>query len=110
MLANSFSYLPVKTKGGAWKLVSDVAVMQYLRSFGDEGRNNRLGQELGELVNSGAIVLLECRCVTPETAIDQVCEVLTNREARPIGYPILITQSSGDDQRLLGILTAFDLL
>ncbi|NVJ09930.1 hypothetical protein HUW63_32490 [Myxococcus sp. AM001] len=98
MLANSFSYLPIKDAGGGWKLLSDYSVVQFIRS-GD--RRTRLDMSVGEALKQGLPLDL-----TTTVDVDQeVPDVL----AKPFnGRPFLVLEDGGS--RLAGILTAFDLL
>lgn len=105
MLANSFSYLPVRLGEGAdepWWVVSDVAVAEYLlTSNGTADRTMRLRTTLEAAVTEGSLRLDTPRCVTPEHRIaDLVSELAAT--------PILVVDDGGSG--LVGIVTAFDLL
>ena len=102
MLANSFSYLPVKLGDGSrWGLVSDIAIATYLRN-GD--RKERLAQTLAEAMN--------CKLAVPEAhairADIDVNTVLEKMAGEPSGHVLLVTDQS--NQHLFGIVTPFDLL
>ncbi|HYH96502.1 hypothetical protein [Hyalangium sp.] len=98
MLANSFSYLPIKDAEGNWKLLSDYSVVQFIR-IGD--RRTRLDMSVGEALKQGLTL-------DPTVTVDvdqEVPDVLV----KPFnGRPFLVLEAEG--ARLAGILTAFDLL
>jgi CBS domain-containing protein len=116
MLANNFTYLPIWDERGAeprWRLVSDHAVAKYLRSApsknGKDGRKERLAKTVkgalssGEsTLTSGRLTLTDTRYCASDTIIEEVLEVLD-------GPPVLIVDRY-NDERLVGILTPFDLL
>ena len=105
MLAHSYSYLPVLTRWQereGWWIVADYSVAHHLRLATSKGdRNRRLSQSLQEAVDSGALSLLEPSILPPDTPIG---EALSARREIPA---LILEPTSG---RLLGILTAFDLL
>lgn len=105
MLANSFSYLPVEVEESKWKLVSDLEVSKYLRKEVDgDKRRDKLAKTLDEASKSG-LTLLDAVAVkdadTVATALDKL-----NDKCRP---PVLLVTDVAE-KRLLGIVTAFDLL
>ncbi len=97
MLANSFTYLPV-WGSDHWLLISDYCLAQYLRS-GD--RKSRLAETLHEARNSGLVLERASTCVI-DTPISEVLE-------KSKGMPVLVVDNERVD-RLLGIVTPFDLL
>ena len=102
MLANSFSFLPVKhSDGGRWSLVSDLAIAGYLRG---ENRRSRLAQTLGEAIKGG-LKLPDALTIRADTDVDTVLNKMTTE---PFGHVLLVTDES--NQQLLGIVTPFDLL
>lgn len=107
MLGNSFSFLPVRDTNGDWKLLSDVAVVRYLRPADNPGsknlRNELLGKPLQEILEAGDIELTECKCYSPNKDIGNI--------KKTIDYvPVLIVEKDGGKEYIVGILTAFDLL
>jgi CBS domain-containing protein len=109
MLANNFTYLPIWDERGkepTWRLVSDHAVARYLRSAptknGDDGRNDRLAKTVRGTLASPEFDLTETRHCHSDTTIEEVLESLD-------GPPVLIVDRDSN-QRLVGILTPFDLL
>lgn len=109
MLANNFSYLPIWDELGEeplWRLVSDHAVAEYLRSApsksGRNGRQVRLAKKVEEVLDPPQLTLLEARLCTSDTSIEEVLERLS-------GPPVLVVDRDSH-KRLIGILTSFDLL
>jgi CBS domain-containing protein len=95
MLAQSFSYLPVRFDLGPWEFVADYALAAYL---GGEHRRDRLRETLLQ-AKVGGLQLLRAE------AVDHAEPVVALRQ-RMDATPVLVTK----DRDLLGILTAFDLL
>jgi hypothetical protein len=119
MLSNSFSYLPVFFDG-AWRIISDVSVAKFLEM--DPNTNNRSGQ---------LSKILEDAVNNNKELLDNAVEVPPNLERaaalkkmKPDGNTdkstnvLLVTEPSqeslgkkdSEKSRLVGILTAFDLL
>jgi CBS domain-containing protein len=104
MLANSFSFLPVQNTDGVWKLLSDVSVVKYLKvAVKTNDRNKLLGKLLSAALDDNEIELTDCDRFLPDNNIDDISKTLSH-------VPILIVENGGNKERLLGILTAFDLL
>ena len=106
MLANSYSYLPVRDADENWHVVSDSAIAIFLGSEGGKGeRTKRLASPLRD-----ALFLL--KLMPPESKfVDEsvlVAEALRRLEKPPL--PVLLVRHETDSKILLGILTAFDLL
>ena len=104
MLANSYSYLPVKLeaiKNQPWRLVSDVAVAEYLRAAGPSERKKRLRTSLRDAATTGLLRLDTPKCVAPEHRVADLVSNLAH-------LPILVIGDRSDE--LIGIVTAFDLL
>jgi CBS domain-containing protein len=100
MLANSFSFLPVKSEAGNWCLVSDLDIANYLGTDASK-RKPRLAQTL----NAAKIRLQP----TKPCAIDTPLEEALRRLDKD-GKPLLVCRQEQDQQILVGIVTAFDLL
>ena len=104
MLTNSFSFLPVRPRKTSdhWQLVSDSAVAKYLRSGSNTKRKTRLAHSLQEAVESGDLKLESATCCRPDGEIEAILDNIDQR-------PVLLFD---DDKytRLMGLLTAFDLL
>ncbi|HSP80368.1 MAG TPA: hypothetical protein VLQ93_17685 [Myxococcaceae bacterium] len=100
MLANSFSYLPIKDERGNWMLLSDYSVARFIRG---PDRTKRLDMSVGEALKLN----LELKLDKP-VAVDVDQEVPKLLEKPFNGLPFLVLEAGG--ARLAGILTAFDLL
>lgn len=105
MLENSFSYLPIAIDiqgKRSWRLVSEQAVARYLRAAtSNNERKDRLFKAVSKAITLDAhpLVLDEAVSVEPTDEIQKVVPQLD-------GQPLLVH----DGARLVGILTAFDLL
>ncbi|MCX7065710.1 MAG: hypothetical protein NT024_14360, partial [Proteobacteria bacterium] len=95
MLTNSFSYLPVRNENGQWCLVSDREVAIYL--YGE-----RQKERLAKAISKTDIPL------APATLLHDT-ESIAEAWKKFDGKPMLVC-SANDTERLVGILTAFDLL
>jgi len=109
MLANSYSYLPVRGDDENWYVVSDSAVAIFLRSEGDgEKRRKRLASRLKDASKEDLDLLklmpAESKFVDESVS---VAEALKRLKEPP---PVLLVRHESDSKSLLGILTAFDLL
>lgn len=106
MLENSFTYLPVNIAASGpatWRLISDYAVATYLRAAsGANDRRQRLGQRLEQALASDQIKLVPVTVVSPSQSPHEALSVSEGR-------PVLVIDAAAPD-RLLGILTPFDLL
>jgi CBS domain-containing protein len=108
MLTNSFSFLPIQDPDGVWRLLSDTALVGYLMCAGAaktkaKERNELLGKQLQKAINDRQITLLDCRRYTPDKSVEEIAKAITH-------LPVLIVEKDGNKERLVGILTAFDLL
>lgn len=104
MLANSFSSLPLELNG-SWHLVSDVALMRFLRSAQSrEERTLRLATSIGEAVRPETGLQLQSPVLCRST--DSLESLLSNLK----DGPVLVMDHLGGQTRLCGIITPFDLL
>jgi CBS domain-containing protein len=104
MLTNSFSFLPIQGENGEWKLISDVAIVQHLRrATNRDQRGKLLGKQVQKALDDAEITLTTCGHVPPDEPIEEVAKGISQ-------LPVLIVEADGKTKRLLGILTAFDLL
>jgi CBS domain-containing protein len=104
MLTNSFSFLPVQDKNGVWKLLSDVSVVRYLKRGGNKDeRGERLGKQVGKALDDGEITLTDCDRLSKDKNLEDIVKAVNH-------VPVLIVEKDGNKERLVGILTAFDLL
>lgn len=110
MLLNSYSFVPVAPSavtGGSWKLLSDRAVVRYLRgrsgkSLSKKERQRRLARSIEEAIAEYGLEVEQVTCCSPT---DSISEVLTGLNH----VPVLVCED-GAPERLIGIITAFDLL
>jgi CBS domain-containing protein len=104
MLVNAFSYLPVQDGSGVWKLLSDASVVKYLRGASTaKDRSEMLGKPLHKLLEGRGIELTVCSRFSEDKNIEDVSKAVTH-------VPVLIIEKVGNKERLLGILSAFDLI
>ena len=99
MLAYSYSYLPF-LDDGQWKLVSEAGVAKFLgRDYSE--RRTRLAKSLGQALEDGL------RRIPAPTAFpgERIGEVFERLESSPF-----VVVDREKPQRLVGILTAFDVL
>jgi CBS domain-containing protein len=98
MLAGSFSFLPFLNADNEWRLLSDQDIAIYL---GEGDRKERMALALvsiPELAGRPVYLLKE------ETSINEALTFMKKN-----GSPVLV-ENAHDPMRLLGIVTAFDLL
>jgi CBS domain-containing protein len=100
MLANSFSYLPVKNNGD-WELVEDKDIVLFLRKPNTD-RNAQLAMTLEDACANG-LTLSSKPPIVP--ANENIMSVLGNLNGRP-----LLVHRQSDPSELVGIITSFDLL
>ena len=110
MLANSFSYLPTQwetEQGTWWKLISDFRFAQYLRVSDDprgQKRQKRLTKTILEAVDEDGLVLEEAASCSSSMTVEEALPLFSGD-----GRPLLVHHPM-DPQRLMGIVTAYDLL
>jgi len=124
MLSNSFSYLPVFFDG-AWRIISDVSVAKYLGMDPNTNRKAQLSKVLEDAVKENEKLLDDAVEIAPNTErvealkkmkpdgrTDKYTNVLLVTEPTPGSEPKQESRGKKDSgkSRLLGILTAFDLL
>lgn len=103
MLRNSFSFLPVRpSQDGPWRLAGDSDVALFLRGAASNGeRARRMALTLAEAIDAGLKVRDARLVFTDDKVIDVIDKVADG---------LLLVVSRSEPTRLLGILTAFDLL
>jgi len=103
MLANSFSCLPIVWHG-KWELVCDNSLVPFLHGAANgDDHKRRLGMHIGAAVEAGDVELISAVCLPPTATIEMLVGQMRN-------FPLLITQEIDGQQRLLGLITSFDLL
>lgn len=103
MLTNSFSYLPAQDADDVWKLLSDFSIVKYLNGVKTKERNAMLGKQLHKVLEDRDITLTECSRISQDTSIEDISKDMTN-------VPFLVVETDGNKERLIGILSAFDLI
>ena len=99
MLANSFSFLPVR-RPTDWCIVSDLDIAIYLGTDTSKRR-----QHLAKSLNATGIVLQEAKFCTVDTPLDEALSMLNSYQK-----PLLVSLKDKDQNTLVGIVTSFDLL
>ncbi|MCI0435000.1 MAG: CBS domain-containing protein [Gemmatimonadetes bacterium] len=100
MLLNSFSFLPVfEEMSKRWRVVSDAAIVKAIRPMKP---NDRASLTLQQALDREVLALEKAPTCTPDTPVHTLLGKLDH-------LPVLVTARRQRD-RLLGILTAFDLL
>lgn len=99
MLTHSFSYLPVFVEA-KWKLISDLNVIKCLNQESAGKRKGLLGTTLETLISNHDLALEDAPTASDRALISDLKQKITY-------LPILVVDQ---DQHLLGILSAFDLL
>ena len=104
MLANSFSFLPVYIEN-EWQMLSDQELAKYLR-VKTQIRKERLAKSLQSALREGEgndkITLSLVQTVCPTALVEDVAQMLE-------GVPVLVIYHD-EQTKLVGIITAFDLL
>ena len=119
MLANSYSHIPVRIEK-SWKILSDHGIAIYLWGNG-AGVKSKLSCRLDSAINakSAGLPVESAKSVAPEDSVDSVLREHSEYIKR--GLPLLVEEkirANGDEDGcgrkdenlLIGIVTAFDLL
>lgn len=105
MLVNSFSFLPVRIErdsGASWEVISDEAIAKFVRSEGStRAREERLLLTLDEAIRSGGLATRPVDRSRPQEPLERLV-------TRVSTWPVLVC--SDEQDALVGILTAFDVL
>jgi hypothetical protein len=104
LLLNSFTYLPILNDDGTPtdELVSDLALASYLGRNQTE-RKARLAHTLKTALATGGLKATPTVSVALDTPVEAALAKMT-------GPPVLVVSKAEAPLRLLGILTAFDVL
>lgn len=95
MLANSFSFMPVKRVSG-WFLVSDLDLLSHLRTKKRDRRLADTVKDIEEKLSPGVLCSVD-------TTLDEALRMLGESQK------LLLVHRKGE-QSLIGIVTPFDLL
>ena len=106
MLMHGYSYIPIyldKEPRKFWGLISEYTIAKYLRhQCNEDERKRRLALSVAQAIESGELHIDEPETCAPTDSIDIVFGKWQN-------MPILAIHTSYPD-RLMGIVTAFDLV
>lgn len=104
LLVNSFSYLPVLDDAGVpLGLIADSSLACYL----GRSRKERIAHFLSSAIESGEVALLPTSCYSSS---ERVQVVLADDNMRNQRLPVLVVDEYDGRKRLIGLVTAFDLL
>ena len=107
MLTNSFSWIPIfhgKDESRKWVLLQDAGLMKWIRSDPDKKKQKaRLAMPVGEAIADHELAVKDAHRCKPATLIAAILVQMGER-------PTLVTEKIQGEDRLLGIITAFDLL
>jgi CBS domain-containing protein len=84
-----------------WKILTDTALIKFTKVVDIETKKARLGMTIEKALAEG-LHTESAICVRPESRVDEVVDQMQH-------LPILVTDAT-KESRLLGIITAFDLL
>lgn len=104
MLANSYSFLPVRCKDEKWQLVSDAAIAQFL---GPERAGTERRRLLSTTLRDATASSLELKNAEFGDGTTSLEEALKRLRRAPV---LLVENPVDQTGLLLGIVTAFDLL
>jgi hypothetical protein len=106
MLANSFSFLPIRTVWEAsarWLLISDYAIARFLHASGSGSeRSRRLAKSIQETIESKSLEVEEAETCTPDDNLDDLLKLKARR--------LLLVLDRTNKDHLVGAVTPFDLL
>jgi hypothetical protein len=105
MLVNSFSYLPILDDTGqpTGQVVSDCCLAGYLR----KSRKERLTHTLKNAADSGELTLLQTATCRSTEKVKNILDLPSMKDQR---LPVLVVDEQGGRMKLIGLVTAFDLL
>jgi hypothetical protein len=102
MLANSFSFLPLYYNNH-WHLISDTNLMLFLNRPLDEKRDNLLSMTIEAAITEGRLSLITAKTCESMDSIKDLIEEIEE-------HPVLVTKKVDNDENIVGIVSAFDLL
>jgi CBS domain-containing protein len=102
MLTNSFSNLPIFWNGD-WHVITDTELMQFLRSaVNHEEYKKRLNSPIESVLGENKISIAKAETCFDQQSLDDPVRIKSQ--------PVLLVCQPEDKKRLVGILSAFDLL
>lgn len=103
MLTNSFSNLPIFWDG-SWYVITDNALMQFLRSaVNRDDLKLRLNSQIETALQENKVHVARAKTCSDQDNVDEAVRMMKSE-------PVLLVCHHGDEKRLVGILSAFDLL
>ena len=102
MLANSFSFLPL-LHNGKWRLLSEMALVAFLRPMLSKDRRTALALPVREAVVTG-LELLPAKTIRPA---EDVSKLWANKRIRAVPSLWLVVERP---KRLVGVLSPFELM
>jgi len=107
MLANSFSNIPIfvgEAGSGKWMLLTDTAIMRLIRNEVDKKQQRtRLAMQVDAAIKQRLLEVEPAVCCNGVTSTGELIHKMNER-------PVLVTEEVHHQERLIGIITAFDLL
>lgn len=107
MLSNSFSWIPIYQETGAsgkWVLLDDASLMKWIRSEPRKSAQKaRLALRVGEAISKHKLAVKGAHCCHGSSLISEIMSQMGEK-------PTLVTEEFDGRERLVGIVTAFDLL
>jgi CBS domain-containing protein len=107
MLSNSFSWIPIYQENdasGKWVLLEDVSLMKWIRSESQKSKQKaRLALRVGDAISKHELAVKGAHRCRGDSLITEILNQMGER-------PTLVTEKIDGRERLVGILTAFDLL
>jgi CBS-domain-containing membrane protein len=107
MLTNSFTWIPIyqrKDGEGRWMLLRDSTLMRWIRLQPIRlKQKERLAIRIEDAITKHALAVNPANCCNPRTSIAELLAQMNDD-------PTLVTQMIDGEERLLGIITPFDLL
>lgn len=109
MLVTDFTELPLAdgASDGGWSTVTADSLAAYLGSDRQE-RKNRMGRTVDEAMDEARRPLTLCRF--PTAAADTPVSDVWEGDSEEPRLPVMVTREETGDPKLVGIVTAFDLL
>ncbi|NMF60680.1 CBS domain-containing protein [Pseudanabaena yagii] len=104
MLSNSFSYIPFLNENDEWSFLCDRDIAKYINQNSKNWRKEKLANTVKQAINDLPNKLnfddaISCK---PDNSIGEVLELMKEK-------PLIVTDTN-DKTKIIGIITAFDLL
>ncbi|MFN7859639.1 MAG: CBS domain-containing protein, partial [Pseudanabaena sp.] len=104
MLSNSFSYIPFLNENDEWSFLCDRDIAKYINQNSKNWRKEKLANTVKQAINDLPNKLnfddaISCK---PDNSIGEALELMKEK-------PLIVTDTN-DKTKIIGIITAFDLL